>query len=62
VVLAPFVDRGLSSVQQALRFKSKRGAFLSVLVACLSLAAGIFSSIVVMHACWVGWACSRFCL
>ena len=61
VLLAPFVDRGLSSVQQALRLKSKRGAFLFVLVSCLSLAAGIFSSIVVMHAAHAGIGQLRLC-
>ena len=50
VLLAPSVDRGLVLVQQSFRLKSKRGAFLLVLAACLSLAAGLFTSIVVVHA------------
>ena len=50
VLLAPFVDRGLILVQHTFRLRSKRGAFLLVLAGCLSLAAGLFTSIVVVHA------------
>lgn len=48
-MLAPIVDKGLTGLQRTLHLKSRRAAFLYTVFACLSIAAVLFGTVVVVH-------------
>ena len=50
LLLAPLVDKMLTSLQSAMYLKSKRRAFLAAVLLCLGVAGAVMGTIVVLHA------------
>lgn len=50
LLLAPLVDKLLTSLQKVLRLRSKNRAFLAAVLVCLGLAGAIVGATIMVHA------------